>query len=65
MIKQLILPVLYKQSILNIEDKVDCFVEFGAGVLKGINRRITKKPTFSINDLDSLDKFLNFRKENL
>ncbi|WP_281529524.1 ACP S-malonyltransferase [Campylobacter hominis] len=63
--EQLILPVLYKQSILNIEDKVDCFVEFGAGVLKGINRRITKKPTFSINDLDSLDKFLNFRKENL
>ena len=61
---QLIDPVLYKQSIKNYEDAADCFVEFGAVVLKGINKKITQKPTFSITDLASLDEFLKFAKEN-
>ncbi len=54
--KQLVMPVLYKQSIRNIEDEVDIFVEFGGNVLKGINRRVTKKPTFSITDMQTLSK---------
>ena len=61
---QLISPVLYKQSIKNYEAEADCFVEFGAAVLKGINKKITQKPTFSITDLASLDEFLKFAKEN-
>ena len=61
---QLISPVLYKQSIKNYEGETDCFAEFGATVLKGINKKITQKPTFSITDLASLDEFLKFAKEN-
>lgn len=52
--KQLVMPVLYKQSIKNIENNVDMFIEFGGSVLKGINRRVTKKPTYSITDMQSL-----------
>ncbi len=38
--KQLIMPVKYKQSIKNIDDEVDCYIEFGHGnVLKGLNRK--------------------------
>jgi [acyl-carrier-protein] S-malonyltransferase len=52
--KQLVMPVLYKQSIRNIENNVDMFIEFGGSVLKGLNRRVTKKPTYSITDMQSL-----------
>ena len=52
--KQLIMPVLYKQSVKNIEDNIDMFIEFGGNVLKGINKRVTKKPTYSITDMQSL-----------
>ena len=55
---QLVSPVLYKQSIKSIENEVDIFVEFGGSVLKGINKKITEKPTFSITDLSSLDELL-------
>lgn len=54
--KQLVKPVLYKQSILNIDDEVDCYIEFGNGnVLKGLNRKATKKPHFNISDMASLE----------
>ncbi len=60
---QLVKPVLYKKSIKNIEDEVDKFIEFGGTVLKGINRKITKKETISIIDMSSLDKaILDFSK---
>ncbi len=60
---QLVKPVLYKQSIKSIEDEVDKFFEFGGTVLKGINRKITKKETLSIVDMDSLEKaILDFNK---
>ncbi len=52
--KQLIMPVLYKQSIKKIDDEIDMFIEFGGNVLKGINRRVTKKPTYCITDMQSL-----------
>ncbi|MEA2048279.1 MAG: ACP S-malonyltransferase [Campylobacterota bacterium] len=54
--KQLVSPVLYKQSIADFDDKVDCYVEFGhGGVLKGLNRKATKKPHFVISDKASLE----------
>ena len=54
--KQLVSPVLYKQSISNFDDKVDCYVEFGhGGVLKGLNRKATKKPHFVVSDMESLE----------
>jgi len=54
--KQLVSPVLYKQSILNIDNEVDCYIEFGHGnVLKGLNKKLTKKPHFNINNMASLE----------
>lgn len=53
---QLTNPVLYKQSIANYENDVENFIEFGASVLKGINKKITQKPTFCVTDLKSLDE---------
>lgn len=52
---QLVSPVLYKQSIKAVENEVDIFVEFGASVLSGLNKKITQKPTLSISDLASLE----------
>jgi len=53
--KQLVSPVLYKQSIANFDDEVDCYIEFGhGGVLKGLNRKATKKPHFVVSDMASL-----------
>jgi [acyl-carrier-protein] S-malonyltransferase len=53
--RQLISPVLYKQSIAKFDSEVDCYIEFGhGGVLKGLNRRATKKPHFVVSDMDSL-----------
>ena len=56
--QQLISPVKYKQSILHVESSVDCFIEFGGSVLKGLNKRITQKPTHSITDMKSLEEVL-------
>ena len=54
--KQLVSPVLYKQSILANDDLIDRYIEFGhGGVLKGLNRRTTKKPTLVVSDYDSLN----------
>jgi [acyl-carrier-protein] S-malonyltransferase len=62
--KQLTSPVLYKQSIANFDDEVDCYVEFGHGaVLKGLNRRATKKPHFNISDMKSLEESIKAIKE--
>ena len=57
--KQLVSPVLYKQSIRNNDDLVDRYIEFGhGGVLKGLNRRTTKKPTLVVSDYDSLNEVI-------
>ena len=53
---QLIKPVLYKQSIEKFDSEIDQFIEFGGSVLKALNRRVTKKPTISITDMQSLEK---------
>ena len=54
--RQLVEPVLYKQSIKNVESEADTFLEFGGTVLKGLNRRLTKVPTLSITDMKSMEK---------
>lgn len=54
--KQLISPVLYTKCVSYCEEKTDIFIEFGATVLGGLNKRITKKPTYSITDMNSLDE---------
>ncbi len=56
--EQLVSPVKYKQSILHVESSTDSFIEFGGSVLKGLNKRITQKPTYSINDMKSLEEVL-------
>lgn len=53
---QLTCPVKYKQSIKACEDKVDLFIEFGNGiVLKGLNKKITDKPTLNVSDMKTLE----------
>jgi [acyl-carrier-protein] S-malonyltransferase len=57
--RQLVMPVLYKQSIAKFDDEVDCYIEFGHGaVLTGRNRRATKKPHFNVGDMASLEATL-------
>jgi [acyl-carrier-protein] S-malonyltransferase len=53
--QQLTMPVKYKQSIKAYEDEIDLHIEFGGGVLKGLNRRGVKNPTISITDMQSLE----------
>lgn len=61
--KQLVSPVLYKQSIEKYESEIDAFIEFGSGVLASINKKITKKPTISIKDYKSLQDALKRLEE--
>jgi [acyl-carrier-protein] S-malonyltransferase len=62
--EQLISPVKYTQSVLNIADEVDLMIEFGHGiVLKGLNRRIVKAiPTLNVSDFKTLDKTIETLK---
>ncbi|MEE3744898.1 ACP S-malonyltransferase [Campylobacter porcelli] len=55
---QLVSPVLYQNSVENYANSVDCFIEFGASVLKGMNKKICDKPTYSITNLSSLKETL-------
>ena len=55
---QLTSPVLYQNSVKNYVDEIDCFIEFGASVLKGMNKKICDKPTYSITNLSSLNEAL-------
>jgi [acyl-carrier-protein] S-malonyltransferase len=62
--KQLVEPVKYKHSMANIDDEVDCYIEFGHGaVLKGLNRKATKKPHFNVSDMASLEATIQALKE--
>ena len=61
--EQLTHPVHYKQSIKNYENEVDCFIELGAATLKGINKKITEKPTYSVTDMASLEEVVNILEE--
>ncbi len=55
--KQLISPVLYKQSIKKFEGEVEAFVEFGNGaVLAGLNKRGVNIPTYSVNSMSAISQ---------
>ncbi len=55
--KQLVSPVLYKQSIKKFEGEVEAFVEFGNGaVLAGLNKRGVNAPTYSVNSIASISQ---------
>lgn len=57
---QLTKPVFYKQSIIKNENRIDCFIEFGHGnVLKGLNKRLSSKPTYCISNNASLESTIN------
>lgn len=56
---QLTSPVKYKQSVSAHSDKIDMFIEFGNGiVLKGLNKKITDKPTSNVSDMTTLEAVL-------
>jgi len=62
--KQLVMPVLYKQSIKNIDADVDCYIEFGHGkVLAGLNKTSSTKPTFNVFDMASLEATIEAIKD--
>jgi [acyl-carrier-protein] S-malonyltransferase len=62
--QQLVKPVLYKQSMIVADEDVDCYIEFGHGnVLKGLNKKATKKPHFNISDMASLEATILAVKE--
>jgi len=62
--QQLVKPVLYKHSMAEIDDEVDCYIEFGHGnVLKGLNKKATKKPHFNVSDMASLEATIAAIKE--
>lgn len=66
LIKQLYSPVQFESSIRNIKEmNIDAFVEIGNGkVLCGLVKKIDRKTkTFSIQDSESLEKFLSWYKE--
>ncbi|KGI56510.1 ACP S-malonyltransferase [Campylobacter sp. MIT 97-5078] len=56
--EQLIKPVLYKQSIKNVEVNTDFFVEFSSAILKGLNKKNTSKETYSFTNLNELDEII-------
>ncbi len=52
---QLTKPVLYKQCIAAIDDSVDAYIELGHNtILKGLNKRLTSKPTLNVADIPTL-----------
>lgn len=53
--KQLVSPVLYKQSIHAAQKHVSGFIEFGSSVLRGLNKKITSLPTLSLQSMADLD----------
>ncbi|EAJ6141463.1 ACP S-malonyltransferase [Campylobacter lari] len=60
--EQLIKPVLYKQSIKAVDKEVDFYIEFGASVLKGLNKKITQKETYTISKIEDIDEILKVIK---
>ncbi len=58
--KQLTQPVYYKQSIAKLNDHIDVFIEFGNGnVLRGLNKRLSPRPTWNISNLATLKECLD------
>lgn len=61
---QLVSPVCYKQCIKRYEEDIDIFIECGHGmVLKGLNARITSKPTCNISNSSTFKETLTHFKK--
>ena len=57
---QLVSPVRYKQCVQQYQDEVDVWIECGHGnVLRGLNSRLTAKPTLNVSDSATLKETLN------
>lgn len=57
--KQLVSPVLYKQSIKKFQGEVEAFIEFGNGaVLAGLNKRGVNAPTYTVNSPAAIAKII-------
>ena len=57
---QLTSPVLYAQCVQQVDERVDGFIEFGNGaVLKGLNKRLSQKPTLSVSNMATLKETLD------
>lgn len=57
---QLTSPVLYAQCVQKVDAQVDGFIEFGNGtVLKGLNKRLSQKPTLSVSNMATLAESIN------
>jgi len=56
--RQLVEPVKYKHSVIELATRVDTAIEFGNGaVLKGLNKRIAKSlNTLNVSDMATLEK---------
>lgn len=60
--KQLISPVLYRQSIEAMDGNIDFMLECGSSVLKGLNKKITSIPTLSIQTPKDLEEVIGYIK---
>lgn len=56
--KQLVSPVLYKQSIRGNDAEIEGFIECGGNVLKGLNKRLSQKETISLQTYAEIQDFL-------
>ncbi|KGX83435.1 ACP S-malonyltransferase [Pontibacillus marinus] len=67
LVEQLYSPVRFEETIKNMMDKdIDAFVEVGNGkVLSGLIRKVNRRmKTFTIQDPESLQQFLEWYKED-
>ncbi|GAA0495367.1 ACP S-malonyltransferase [Salinibacillus aidingensis] len=67
LVKQLYSPVRFSETISNMLEKdIDAFVEVGNGkVLSGLVRKVKRRAkTFSVQDPDSMNAFLEWYKED-
>lgn len=64
LVKQIYSPVRFSESVENMMDDVDAFVEVGNGkVLSGLIRKVNRRTkTFAVQDPESLQKFLEWYK---
>lgn len=59
LVRQLTEPVLFKKAVTNLENKVDLFIEVGAGsTLTGIVGQITNKPSIPLNLGDTTGHYI-------
>lgn len=62
--KQLTSPVLYKQSILAVDENIDAYIELGHNsVLAGLNKRLSNKPTLNVSNIQTLQSTIEYTQK--